>query len=556
MNPPRRIVVRTPNWLGDVVMATPGFRALRRAHPEAEIVGLVPEPLVPVLEGSGDFDALWPLPMRARGRRGPSLRKGAARLAQEPFDLGIAIPESISSALMLRLGRVRRIIGFSRDPLRSALLHEVVPAEPEWGPRRWVSKERFVLRLMAAAGACADDVRTRLVVTESETERLRVAFESLGGSLDSLTAHAPVVIAPGAAFGDSKCWPTARFAALASELLHAGTPVVLVGTAAEQQRLASVRSEIRATGPAVSGGLWMFAGTLDLGALKALIQRAAVLVGNDSGARHLASALGVPSVAFFGPTAVEKTADNLDLVQVLETEHDCRPCYQRNCPDRSPLSDLDFGRGGSGRARSSRGGTSMIDVSIVVASYETRAALGACLASVEAATRAASSLTIETIVIDNGSRDGSAAWVAEAYPGIRLQALVRNRGFAAAMNRGMRSARGRFILLLNSDAELAEDFLSVGAGLLDAASEVGVLGAALEHPDGRPQRSVHALPGWRSEFWPGRRRERLPANRAAAQGEGTRGCIRGSTGAGFGAVAARGGDLDSRGHARGSGVPE
>jgi heptosyltransferase-2 len=71
---------------------------------------------------------------------------------------------------------------------------------------------------------------------------------------------------------------------------------------------------------------------LDLGSLKALIRASRLLVANDAGTRHVAAAFGIPSVVFFGPTSVAKTADNLDVIEILETEHDCRPCYRRDCP--------------------------------------------------------------------------------------------------------------------------------------------------------------------------------------------------------------------------------
>jgi heptosyltransferase-2 len=73
-------------------------------------------------------------------------------------------------------------------------------------------------------------------------------------------------------------------------------------------------------------------GELDLGMLKALLSRARLVVANDAGARHVATAFGVPSVVFFGPTSVAKTDENLETVEVLETEHSCRPCYRRTCP--------------------------------------------------------------------------------------------------------------------------------------------------------------------------------------------------------------------------------
>ncbi len=144
-----------------------------------------------------------------------------------------------------------------------------------------------------------------------------------------------------------------------------------------------------------------------------------------------------------------------------------------------------------------------IDLTVIVASFETRPLTLACLEAVRRARIAAPGLVVETWVIDNGSRDGSAAAIARAHPDVRLVALLRNRGFAAAMNIGLRQARGRHLLLLNSDVEIRPELLSAGVALLDEQPGIGVLGVSLLHPDGRPQRSVHALPDWQSELLPG-----------------------------------------------------
>jgi heptosyltransferase-2 len=306
-------------------MATPGLYALRREYSKAEIVALLPAPLVPLLEGAGLADSLWPLASRGQGPT--AWRREARRIAQHRFDLGLAIPESISSALLLRLGRVRRVVGYARDPLRASLLHEVVPADPAWGRRRLVSRERFVLRLMSAVGAEHDSgpPRLRLATTAAEASRLDAVLRPLGSSLEALASRPPIVLAPGAGYGDAKCWPADSFGALGDRLLRAGEAVAIVGAPGESARLASVAR-------AMGSRPLVLDGSLDLGALKVLLRHAKLLVSNDAGARHVAAAFGVPSVVFFGPTAVAKTPDNLDRVAVLETEHACRPCYRRQCP--------------------------------------------------------------------------------------------------------------------------------------------------------------------------------------------------------------------------------
>lgn len=333
-----RILVRCPNHAGDVVMATPGLAALRATYPEAEIVAQLPGPLIPLLEGGHLADELWPVESRERGIA--AVWRESARIAAREFDLGIAIPESTSSALLMRLGGVAHVVGYARDPVRACLLHQRVPAEPGWGSRRFVSRERFVLHLMQAVGADGADEppRLRLATTAAEEERLDAVLRPLGTGIDALRRDPPIVLAPGAGYGEAKCWPAESFAGLADRLAHDGAPVVLVGAPGEQALIASVVRAMR-TRPIV------LAGSLDLGALKVLLRQARLLVANDAGARHIAAAFGVPSVIFFGPTSVEKTPDNLERVEVLESEHACRPCYLRQCPiDHRCLRSLSVDR--------------------------------------------------------------------------------------------------------------------------------------------------------------------------------------------------------------------
>lgn len=304
-------------------MATPGLRALRKAYPDAWIVGQLPEALQPLLEGSGYFDECWPVVSRRAGFS--ALRVEAKRLANARFDLGIVIPESISSALRMRWGRVGRVTGFARDPIRRWLLDEVVAAPREWGRRRLVSRERFVLGLMGAIGVENDGLNLGLCVTQEEQSRLDAVLRGQGQSVAELFRDPPIVLAPGAGFGDSKCWPTESYGALADRLAERGPRVILVGGPGEHSRIEAVRNSMKSN-PIVLDDV------LDLGGLKALIRTARLLIANDSGTRHIAAAFKIPSVVFFGPTSVSKTADNLEAIEVLEAQHDCRPCYRRSCP--------------------------------------------------------------------------------------------------------------------------------------------------------------------------------------------------------------------------------
>lgn len=137
-----------------------------------------------------------------------------------------------------------------------------------------------------------------------------------------------------------------------------------------------------------------------------------------------------------------------------------------------------------------------MDLSIIVVSYNTRQLLDDCLASLYAADAPAGGM--EIIVVDNASSDGSPALVAERFPNARLIANANNRGFAAATNQGIAATDAPFVLLLNSDAEVAPDAVAALLAALEADAGLGAVGARLVGPDGELQPSCSRAPtAWR-----------------------------------------------------------
>lgn len=147
----------------------------------------------------------------------------------------------------------------------------------------------------------------------------------------------------------------------------------------------------------------------------------------------------------------------------------------------------------------------MIDLSIVVLTWNGRDLVCACLASIERTLRseaARADLRVETIVVDNGSRDGTVAALQVRFPWAELLALPRNLGFAGGCNAGLERARGRHVALLNNDTELLPGCFEACVRFLDAEPRVGVVGPQLLHPDGRLQNSIHNAPTLLSELVP------------------------------------------------------
>jgi N-acetylglucosaminyl-diphospho-decaprenol L-rhamnosyltransferase len=134
----------------------------------------------------------------------------------------------------------------------------------------------------------------------------------------------------------------------------------------------------------------------------------------------------------------------------------------------------------------------MTDVSVVVVSHESRELLARCLAALAA--DAGRLATAETIVVDQASHDGTAAWLAAEHPDVRVVALSENVGFGAGNNRGAAIARGRWLLLLNSDAFVRPGAIDELVRFGDAHPAAGAVGPKLLWPDGRLQRSCRRFP--------------------------------------------------------------
>ena len=313
------ILVRAPNWVGDVVMATPGLRALRALFEGARIVVQLRPGLDGLLEGAPFVDEIRTVGSYHRGLAA-MLREAGSLRRKEHFDLGVCIPESFSSALLQRAAGVRHVVGYAGGA-RELLLHQAVRVPEHWGKRRMVAKESFVLGLMQAVGCKEDDTRIALHTTPADEAAASRLFET-----HDLNGTEPIVaLAPGAAFGAAKRWPAESFARLGERLAARGARVILLGAPGEAAVTAEVARAMQQ--PVVD-----LAGRASLATSKAIIRRCRLVVCNDAGARHIAVAFGVPAMVFFGPTAVEKTNLNLEEVTVFETDDTCRPCYKRECP--------------------------------------------------------------------------------------------------------------------------------------------------------------------------------------------------------------------------------
>ena len=312
----RKILVRATNWIGDAVMCLPALRALRQRYPDAEIC-ILAKPWVADLYGREPFcDRMIPYTPKTFADKWAAGRA----LARENFDCALLLQNAFEAALVAYAARIPERIGYARDG-RSLLLTRAIPV-PKKGeiPRH----ERFYyLELLHRAGILATlpaSEAIRLDGAAHAQESGRERFHKLG-----MTGRI-IGMSPGAAYGTAKRWLPERFAAAATQVAQElGGSVAIFGSASERELCAQIAA-------AITVPVHNFAGETSLAEYIDLAAACSVYLTNDSGGMHVASALGVPTVAVFGATDDIGTGPTGPLVRVVREPVECSPCLKRECP--------------------------------------------------------------------------------------------------------------------------------------------------------------------------------------------------------------------------------
>jgi heptosyltransferase-2 len=316
------IGVFLPNWVGDLVMATPALRALRRGYPDAHLVGILRPHLVDVLAGTSWLDDT--LCYDPRGNN-PQQRGGAfvRGLRNQRLDVVVLLTNSLRTAWMAWLSGARRRVGYARNArgwmLTDRLRHAKVSGA--WVPTPVMDD---YLRLADRLG-CPTDQRHLEVATLPPDE---AAAGAIFDKFQFDQNDRPVALNCSGAFGAAKLWPVEYFAELAQRVVdhHQRDVLVVCGPAERDHAREIVR---RADRPRVRS---LAEERLSLGLTKACIRRSKVLVTTDSGPRHLGTALGVAIVTLFGPTHIAWSETFDPRAIHLQHKVPCGPCQQRVCP--------------------------------------------------------------------------------------------------------------------------------------------------------------------------------------------------------------------------------
>jgi len=317
-----KILIRATNWVGDAIMALPALRAVRKRFPEAEIA-VVGRPYVGDIYRDQEIcDQLIPYDPKGLHAGFFGRERLAAELRAQRFDVALLLQNAFDAAWLAWRANIPERIGYARDG-RSSLLTKAVPL-----PRRGEipAHERFYyLELLRRAGwpdSAPDETFIGLRVPE---EKRRSAEELLRNS-GVRQGVRRIAIGAGASYGSAKCWPPPRFAEVANRLQsEADADVILFGTAAEAIVSAAISAEMRR--PPID-----LTGKTAIADLPALLSRCHLFIGNDSGAMHVAAAVGLPVVAVFGPTDPGGTSPVTPRCTIVQQKPYCSPCFLRRCP--------------------------------------------------------------------------------------------------------------------------------------------------------------------------------------------------------------------------------
>jgi len=330
-----RLLVVSPNWLGDAIMALPAIGDVRRHFPRSRLLVAARKSVAGLFAMTPLADEVVVLEWAGRLWSRASRRADVAKLQSARADLGILLPNSFASAWLIKSAGIRERWGYAAD-LRDRLLSRAVPR-----PSIRVHQSEYYRRLMKGLGIENGSREPALVVSKQSMDEARTLLNSKGWGGRPL-----VVMAPGAAYGGAKRWPAEYFADVALKLIRdQQVDCALIGSSAD----AASTSWVRALVPEDSrASVIDLAGATQLDTLAGVLRLASACVSNDSGAMHLAGALGVPLAALFGPTRERETSPlsgEGGRVQVLIDHVWCRPCMLRECPlDHRCMTGLSPGR--------------------------------------------------------------------------------------------------------------------------------------------------------------------------------------------------------------------
>ena len=316
----KKILVRAPNWVGDVVMATPAFRCIRENFADSHITLLIKRNLRGITNASSWFDDVIEFDY-GRRKSTKDFLSLIYKLRQERFDLGFLFPNSFSSALMVWLGGVSRRIGYRRDA-RSFLLTDGIERLSENGKFLPTYMGDYYLKLCTHLGCKIGSKKLELFISGECEDSANELLEKY-----NIDKKPFILISPGSSYGSAKLWTAEGFARTADLLKESVDCNVVLTSGPGETELAD---EIE--GLSEKGLINLSRASISLDLFKVVVKRCILLLTLDSGPRHFAVALNRPVVVLMGPNDPRYTESQYEIGRVIREDVDCSPCQLKTCP--------------------------------------------------------------------------------------------------------------------------------------------------------------------------------------------------------------------------------
>jgi len=308
----QNILIIKLRYIGDVLLATPAVRAIKAAQPDVRVTMMVNRGTEDVLSGNPDLDEIVVLDKGSLAAQWQLI----ARLRRRRFDTVIDLTDGDRSAFLSWISGAPVRIGFNDEHRwRGKCYTEVVQPVP--GVRHRIDRDLDALKPM---GIQVGSKSPQLRLTPEEEKSADQLLDQLGVQ----RSQPMVILQPGARYW-FKAWPPERFAELADRLTSQYGCQVLIGGSHQDIDLAQQIRQMAKNTPII------MAGRTSIKQFAAIAQKSALFVGSDSGAMHVATAVGTPVVALFGPSNPAEWGPRGGVIEVIYKGLDCRTCFHPTC---------------------------------------------------------------------------------------------------------------------------------------------------------------------------------------------------------------------------------
>jgi heptosyltransferase-2 len=317
-----KVLIRATNWVGDAIMALPALRAVRTRFPDAEITIVARPYVADIYRDQQVCNQLISYDPQGIHAGFSGREQLAAELRPQKFDIALLLQNAFDAAWLAWRANIPERIGYARDGRSLFLTKAVTIPKPGEIPAH---EKFYYLELLRRAGwvdSLSDETFIAITVPEEKRRHAAEFLVEFGARPSALR----VAIGAGASYGSAKCWPPSRFAELATRLQsQSDADIILFGTATETAVSNAIAADMHRAPIDLTG-------KTAIADLPALLSQCHLFIGNDSGAMHVAAAVGLPVVAIFGPTDPLGTAPVTPRCTIVQEKPYCSPCFLRRCP--------------------------------------------------------------------------------------------------------------------------------------------------------------------------------------------------------------------------------